>query len=355
VPLALCAYPIVRQFGDANVGGNFRHTAVVALAGFCLAAPVAAQKVPADLMKNLPPKIDTTPDADAKNRVVVGAMIPIPDVGEGAPLFTSSDLGQMQAETQRLVSKSRSDLRRCGALLPPQYEPGHPGITNLVAREYEAGQRVIASAGKAEAATLKAEDARRAAFSGNATKEEVEARELDRQAAIVVLQKARAELVEAQAMIGDAQKMIMSSRPFDWLELRMKEDARRRDDVGLGVGKPQDFTGLDIAEVKAQQFKDAKGGQPFVRVSGKIVNSNNKVIKIPALSVALVDERGWVMGNQTVTPVSKKGIGSNKSEPFQIDVRPAPDLLQTALVTFAPKAQIQPRLGVGYFCSGARD
>ena len=300
------------------------------------------------------PKVDTTPDADAKNRVVVGAMVPIPDVGDGAPLFTSSDIAKMQSETQRLVMKARSDLRRCGrSPLPPQYFPGEASLANLIAGEFEAGNRVIALAGKAEAATRRAESARRDAFAGSATQEEVEAREIERQAAVTALQKARANLVEAQAMIGDAQKMYLNSRPFDWLELQMKSDARDRDGVGLGLGKPQDFAGLNIAEVQAQQFKDAKGGQPFVRVSGKIVNTNDKVIKIPALSVALVDERGWIMGNQTVTPVSKKGIGSNRSETFQIDVRPAPDLLHTALVTFAPKAQIQPRLGIGYFCRRA--
>jgi hypothetical protein len=183
---------------------------------------------------------------------------------------------------------------------------------------------------------------------------EVESRELDRQKSINFLQMARADLVEAQAMIGDFQDISLNHRTPDWLDLRMRQQQRKKDRVGLGVAMPDEHKGLDIKNVVASQHKDKKG-KDMVVVRGEIVNANAKSASIPDLFVALVDDRGWPLTNTTVSPPwTKKGIGPGKTKSFAVEVRPAPELLKTAVVTFAPKHAPEPRMGVSYFCSQAR-
>jgi hypothetical protein len=60
------------------------------------------------------------------------------------------------------------------------------------------------------------------------------------------------------------------------------------------------------------------------------------------------------MVNQTVesTGALWRNIGAGKSKPFIVEVRSAPELLKTAVVTFAAKHAAKPRLGVGAFCGG---
>jgi len=103
----------------------------------------------------------------------------------------------------------------------------------------------------------------------------------------------------------------------------------------------------------ANQQKDKKG-KDVVVVRGEIANSGRAPAPVPSLSVSLVDERGWVMYSSTVesTGALWRNIGAGKSKAFVVEVRPAPELLKTAVVTFAAKHAAEPRLGVGVFCSG---
>jgi hypothetical protein len=321
------------------------------------AATAAAQQAPPPADPEFRPTQMRLPEFDSGERVIVYGMVPVPDVGEGAPLFTAEDLGKMESETRRVAAETRSDVRKCGG--SPTgivFQPGQrPTLPNLLAQEFEAANRVANAAGKAQQVTERAEQARREAASGSVGMDVVIELELERQTAVNKLQEARAELVEAQAMIGDFQDMSLGQATragfgVDWGDLDMRALNRRKEGVGLGLAQPEIPQGLDIQKVAASQHKDKKG-RDMVLVRGEIVNNNKGSKTIPDISVVLVDDRGWVLATSTVSPPPfQKGIGGGKTKPFQVEVRPAPEALKTAVVTFAAKHAAEPRMGVSYFC-----
>jgi Protein of unknown function (DUF3426) len=295
---------------------------------------------------------------DSGDKVVITGMVAIPDVGEGAPQFTARDLTVLQSEAEQTQMKSRSDAGRCGGSpVGISFNPtGAPSMSNLLAQEFEASTRVIAAAGNAQKVTAAAEQARHDAADGKIDIKAVEDAELKRQESVRGLQKARETLAEAQAMLGDFEDMMLHGRKesdIDWGELDGRALRREKEHVGVGIGDPQPVDYLEIRNIQAHQFRDKKG-KDFVRVSGAIHNKATSTVPIPALSFALIDHAGWVLQSQTVTAEHNKSIGPDKTAPFQVDLRPAPDALKTAIVSFAAKAAAQPRLGVGYFCGMAR-
>jgi hypothetical protein len=340
------------------LGKIVRRTLAASLVALTAAA-AAAQQVPAPPANpEFRPTTMRLPEFDSGERVVVYGMVPIPDVGEGAPLFTAEDLGKMESETRRQALKTFSDRRKCStrAIPEPFRHSEGPSLVNLLALEYERINRVAAVAGKAQSVTERAEKARRDAATGLVGMDVVIELELERQAAVNVLQKARAELFEVQAMIGDVQDMSLGQKGkggITWAHLDMLALKRKKAAVGLGIAVPQDFKTLDIRNVVASQHKDKKG-KDMVVVRGDIVNSGTKSVTLPSLSVSLVDERGWVLTNSTVSaPGVRRSLGRGKTQAFSVEMRPAPDLLKTAVVTFAAKHAAEPRLGVGVFCGDA--
>jgi hypothetical protein len=310
------------------------------------AAAAAAQQAPPQ-----------TP-VDGGERVIVYGMVPIPDVGEGAPQFTAKDVEAMEEAARKTMADARSDTRKCigSGLIPNVRATDAPSMVVLLVQEYEAAMKVANLADKAYAATLAAEASRRDAANGAGNMTIVEQRELERQEAVKKLQEGRAELFEAQAMIGDLQDMMLGEHRkvgIGWSDLDMRALNRKKDGVGLNIGMPNLHPGLDIQNVIASQHKDRKG-KDMVVVRGDIVNTGAKSATIPELFVALVDEQGWTLTNMTVSPPPfQKGIGAGKRKAFQVEVRPAPEALKTAVVTFASKHAIEPRMGVGAFCGAA--
>jgi hypothetical protein len=263
----------------------------------------------------------------------------------------------MEEAARKTMADTRSDARKCsGSGLMPIVGVGDPpSMIHLLVLEYEAAMKVANMADKAAAVTLAAEASRRDAANGAGSMQIVEQRELERQEAVNKLQEARAELFEAQAMIGDAQDLMRKNRPVDWLDLDMRALNRKKDGVGLNIAMPNLHPGLDIQNVVASQHKDKKG-KDMVVVRGDIVNTGSKSATIPELFVALVDEQGWTLTNMTVSPPPfQKGIGAGKRKPFQVEVRPAPEALKTAVVTFAARHAVDPRMGVGFFCGPAME
>jgi len=166
----------------------------------------------------------------------------------------------------------------------------------------------------------------------------VEEAELVRQAAVNQMQKARQKLLEMRARIGDLQKGMMGFRGWDPAHQEMK---RRKAGWGLGVAVPDVPAGLSIVNTKVTQYTDAKG--EFVRIQGEIRNSGRSSAKIPGLAATLVDEKGFPLNTTSVSPSNKGSIPAGKTRPFQFDMRPAPELTKTAVVTFAPDGAPQPR------------
>lgn len=328
-----------------------RRSGIVSLA--LLAAAFGASSALAQMRVALP----KTDDAD---KVVITGMVPIPDVGEGAPQFTAQDLASLQADVEKTQATSRSDAGRCGgAPTGIRFDPvGAPSIGNLLAQEFEASTNVLAAASRAETVTAAAELSRRDAADGKVDTKAVEAAELKRQEAVRNLQKAREALAEAQAMIGDYQDFVLRGRKesdITWGDLDGKALNRRKEHVGIGIGEPPVLDALKITGIKAHQFRDTKAkGKDFVRVSGEIRNTSNATVAIPGLSVALVDQAGWVLNSQALEAEHNKSVGAGKSAPFQIDLRPAPGAMKTAVVTFAAKSAAKPRIGIGFFCAMSR-
>jgi hypothetical protein len=326
------------------MGETVRRALAVSLVAITAAA-AAAQQAP------------QTP-VDGGERVIVYGMVPIPDVGEGAPQFTAKDVDAMEEAARKTMADTRSDTRRCSnsPLIPVVSPTAPPSMVVLLAHEFEAAMKVANMADRAYAVTLAAEASRRDAASGAGNMQIVEQRELERQEAVNKLQEARAELFEVQAMIGDFQDMMRGERRktgIAWSDLDMRALNRKKDGVGLNIAMPNLHPGLDIQNVVASQHKDRKG-KDMVVVRGDIVNTGAKSATIPELFVALVDEQGWTLTNTTVSPPPfQKGIGAGKRKAFQVEVRPAPEALKTAVVTFAAKHAVEPRMGVSLFCGGA--
>ncbi len=339
-----------------------RKLVTLSLVSLMAVAGAQAQRAP----ENIRPKVVEQPP----DRVVITGMVPIPDVGPGAPQFTSADVAELGKLADKTATKASRDYRTCGGgALPKSFEPAamplntsfdgpavnfdlrpgsnlYPSTLELLGREYAAANAVASLAEKAETATEAAEAARRGAAAGETTMKDVEAAELVRQEAVRKLQFARAALVEAQAVIGDWQHYKEMKRPDPtWSELEGRSIQRDRDNVGLGIAVPEVVDGLTIENIKARQVKNKKG-EEIVLVSGDLVNSVKKSIQIPALSVALVDERGWILANMTVTTQYFGTIGAGKRKPFQVEMTPAPEALHTAVVSVAAKSHVEPRLNV---------
>lgn len=340
-------------------------TAALLLAGVAtLAVAGAAAQQSSRPARSIDPDTTSTtlrlPDFDKGETVTITGMVPIPNVGEGAPLFTSLDLKKMADDTQTAIADTRRDMRRCGGsgVGPVIFRPSEkPSLPNLLAQEFEFENSVAAATSRAQQVTERAEGARRGAALGTVSMPEVEAAELDRQAAVMALQKARAQLIEAQAMIGDFQSMMLGETGkfgIEWGDLDVRALKRKKEGVGLGVAMPEELKTLDIRNVQASQHKDKKG-KDIVVVRGEIANNGKMPSPVPSLSVYLVDERGWVMYASTVESSGAlwRNIGAGKSKGFIVEVRPAPDLLKTAVVTFAAKHAAEPRMRADLFCSNA--
>jgi hypothetical protein len=313
-----------------------------------MSAPVGfAQQVP-----STPPLAEVTL-APPPDRIIVTGMSPIPNVGPGAPRFTSDDLKQLSAEAEKQQKKSIRDLRSCdrsAAVFKP-FEPGNPSMPNLLSGEREASRLVGHKAEQAEAVTLLAEASRRDAAVGKVGMDVVEARELERQKAVDELQKARAMLAEMQAMIGQYQHLREMRRPsIEWIDLQVGSMARRRDNVGIGIATPDRTTPLKVANISAQQHANKKG-KDVVLVRGDIVNPG-KAVDIPDLSVALIDEQGWVLVTRTVSP-SRKRMSAGATMAFAIDDLPVMESTLRAVVTIAPRSAMNTRLNTA--CSRAFD
>jgi hypothetical protein len=280
-------------------------------------------------------------------RVVVTGMVPIPDVGEGAPRFTSKDVKAIEEAARDVATDSRQDIQRC----KPSGQPAascNPagGLQQVLACEAEYATEAANLAGKASSASAAAEDVRRAAAAGQADMKAVEAAELVRQEAVNKMQKARQKLIETQARLADLQVNAMGFFHKDLNALEMK---RKKAGWGLGIAKPDVPEGLSLTNIKVTQYEDKKG--EFARIQGEIRNGGDKPARIPGLAATLVDEKGFSLNTTSVSPAKGGTISPGKAKPFSFDMRPAPALTKTAIVTFASNATPEPRLRMnGLIC-----
>lgn len=298
------------------------------------------------------------PVSNIEDRVVVTGMVPVPDVGEGAPLFTAEDMKVLEKETRKTATESRADLRRCGVPGDLQNCDLSGSLNSMLACEVEYADRAANLAGKAAEATEAAETARTAAARGEADMAAVEATELVRQEAVRRLQEMRAKLLDAQATVGEYQDAALGQgrrlSPAG-AAVRRRQLATRRQELAvqqhdehpsLSLMAPQQFENLAVMNVTAREVTDRKGMR-VVMLSGELVNRGSKAETIPSLQGALYDERGWTLVSVTVSaPGTRKQIAAGKTQAFQMEIRPAPQTAHRAVVTFASK----PRMDIRLFC-----
>lgn len=280
------------------------------------------------------------------DRVVVTGIAPFPDVGEGAPRFTAKDVGTIEKELRDAVTASQADYRTCGVPANTKCVLNR-GIQELLACEIEYGAKAANLAVAAINATEAAEKARRDTAAGKATVPELIDTELARQEAVNEMQKGRQRFLEVQARMADVQRAASGFQGPDPAHLELK---RRQAGWGLGVVQPDIPDGLTITNVRVVQYRDLKKGE-FARIEGEIVNSGAKPAKIPGLSATLVDEKGSPLHTLSVAPAKRGNIAPGKSRAFSFDIKPAPDLAERAVVTFASDVAPPPRIKMnGILC-----
>jgi len=91
---------------------------LLAISLMALAAAGAWAQQPSAPAKPANPNVTPTtlrlPELDKGETVTITGMVPIPKVGDGAPLFTSLDLKTLGDDTQKAMTDIRHDFRRCG-------------------------------------------------------------------------------------------------------------------------------------------------------------------------------------------------------------------------------------------------
>lgn len=280
-------------------------------------------------------------------------MVPIPDVGPGAPRYTSADVAKIEQQALDTAFQAYLDFDRCSGT-PPGY-PQPPcnesslyfggGLAGILTCEKEYANTAANLAGKAAVVTGEAEAVRREAAAGRASASDVEAAELKRQDAVNKMQKARDKLDDARAAAGIFQEMTLGG-PQVGLDFYGEVTSRKKFQNRPGV-----FPGVRIEGVRTVLQRDKKGS---VLIQGTIRNTTAKTVEVPGLVAMLFDERDWVVARKSVTPDKKFVVAGGSSMPFGLLVEFAPQAMQRAIVAFAHESEPPPRIGVGAFC-GARE
>jgi hypothetical protein len=286
-------------------------------------------------------------------------MVPIPDVGEGAPYLTPKELDSIASEAGRNFTEATSNAVRCAdnkAGMGSQHIPIYRATLERVFRsEMEAANRVQSAARRAADATSAAEKARLDAAQGQADAKAVEAAELERQAAVNKLTEAREKLADARdytataqdlylkaAMAGDAKQARLESQ-ITWGELDFQAIQRRN----AAQKVDPDFARLVLTDIVTERKADRRG--EYFHITGVIRNNRAETATIPALRVAALDIGGWTLAAETARQSAGRRLKPNQSIAFTYDLRPAPQATEFVLVVFATDALPPPRLQVSQF------
>ncbi|HVY89370.1 MAG TPA: hypothetical protein VG942_10910 [Hyphomonadaceae bacterium] len=347
------------------------------LCGVAALASALSLGLAASAQQGLDQTTQRSADLNDRDKVVITGMVPIPDVGPGAPRFTSDEVKALEDAASKSLADASSDMAKCGgdpfrAMMA--CKPGG-GASGILACEVEAADKAENMAGKAAKATRAAEDVRRRAAAGKATSKEVEDAELARQVAVNKMEKARQKFLEQQAQVADMQDyairhgvQLTTPIPLDpdqarrdgekirrintdlAAELMAKSLKREKAGWGLGVARPSTPPGISLEGIEVRRLEDANGD--YIQVAGAMKNANNDAVsELPGLSVTLIDVKGFPLNTITVFADGEGGIPAGQSRPFQLAVRPAPVETQRAIVSFASAATPPPRIHMnGLIC-----
>jgi len=256
----------------------------------------------------------------------------IPKVGEGAPLFTPQELHD-KGYTAR---GSRGDFEDGRQVIFECYLRVYgKGPTEGRMRGYDDGAAAAAQmsnwARVAEAATLALGKGRIDMLEGKITQADFEKLELARQGAVIQMTKAEMDFEEAKAEAIDIQEAVKQrAHPLDFVGIVQANAAERAGRKYSLI--PKEFEDLKLEHVQAVERNNSKG-EPYLFVTGAIVNTHQKRIAIPPLSFTAVDQAGYPL-------VSERGQAGGRIEPgqskaFTYSLSPKPPHAARVTVTFA--------------------
>jgi hypothetical protein len=285
--------------------------------------------------------------------LTVSPLAPVPEVGQGATYFLPEELSTKAHEARQAYIDAKADARQCGmAGTGPSAEVfGEFGIGPLLdsVRVAEYDRQKAAEA--ASAATTAALEARMAAARGDAST--LTSAELARQQAVRAYQKADADALEAHRRLGDLQDLRASdSGAGRWMLKAMVDNRsyeREQNQGAPGVYIPNDFRDLRLREITARQGDD--GGEPVIRISGKIVNTRKSSIAVPPLWISVVDKFGTSLKAEQTEPVrGAPRIPAGGMRSFNYVVKSVPPRTARTVVTFAPFHHMPIEKPAGFYC-----
>ncbi|HVY88915.1 MAG TPA: hypothetical protein VG942_08610, partial [Hyphomonadaceae bacterium] len=312
--------------------------------------------IPAD-SQSAAPQLPEPPSG--RDRVVITGMVPIPNVGAGAPYHSPEELAALSEKTQKdILHTDAVDMRtrmcRLNLKPPGRLSMNYPSLEALMDAELATGRRLATEADRARLATEAAEASRRAAADGKEDAKSVEQAELARQAAVNKAEEARVKYLEAGAAIADLQdferqgytiadlnqEAAPSGKVLTWGDLDVRADRRRKAGYWQGVPVPDPAPGLHIEQVEARQT-DGKHG-PVVEITGLLRNDRNGTLSVPGLTIVAIDKQGQILA-ATAIDASGSSVPAQSSRAFAYELTPAPQAIARVSVTFASSLAPPPR------------
>ncbi len=291
------------------------------------------------------PAPPATQDATTVSPLVVSAMVPVPNVGAGAPYFTLDELDathQQAAAVERIDRRGLEDIR-CPKFLcsTPKKEifSGDFGLEALCDTAQTDQLTLVRLTEAATVATQAALDTRIAAARGEGSSDDVVRTELARQAAINAYVAARAAAQEAENRVSDYKDLPATMLGMSPIILNSEVERRSAErKANGGFLSASGNAGLTVTNLVARQLQGS--GEPALSITGKINNSRKKPAPIPALSVSVLDRAGFPLKTQDFQADARKVIPAGGSIPFAFQMKPIPDHSEGLAVTLAASLRI---------------
>jgi hypothetical protein len=264
--------------------------------------------------------------------LMVEGKVPVPAVGDGAPLMTPEEIvakGRLARLDANKYEREIAELERCyiDAYGMRPIEERTMGF-ELAA---ESARKLAGLSIRAEEATERMEQLRADVAAGAASVDDLVAAELARQALVREMTAAESEMIEGRAQAIDAQELSRDKRDlsewFTLMSMAMEERANR-----LHALVPKEFEDLALENIQARELHNAKG-EPYLQVTGQIRNTRDRRIAIPPINVIAIDEFGYELLTKTAN--GRGRIAPGEATPFSYALDPSPVRSATVMVSFA--------------------
>lgn len=312
---------------QADRGSRLDRPAIRVLRVLVLMSCAASLALPAGGVSAQPAPADVTTLSP-----LTSTGVPVPNVGQPVKMYTVAEIHQIGSEAlaqRNEMENQQGELFNC-------YQRAYasrPNTSRMVGFEdsVSAARKVSIASSEAERMTAAAAQARIDMAAGKANQAQVEQAELDRQAAVIALLNAQAELNEARYKAIDIQNLAKDRRPLaEWESVIRTNAAERAGRKNPLVPKALEDLAFDGIRIFLRQ--DPKAGR-VLTVTGGIKNNGTARVDIPALTLTAVDQFRYPLKVETVAMPGK--IDAGKTLAFNYDFNPAPTGAASVSVAFA--------------------